>query len=126
MNKQTKIDDILIQMISPKLQEIDERFSRGEGLSNEDINTLLLKSQFNHINHLDEKLNEVTADVASLKLDFASLRYEVKTEISSLKVEIASMKTDVQAAINKNMQWSIGLIAFIVTALKVVDTIWHR
>ena len=140
MNKQTKIDDLLIQMISPKLKEIDERFSRGEGLSNEDINTLLLKSQFNHINHLDEKLDEVTADVASLKLDFvglksefSSLKYEVKseiaglkTEISGLKVEIASMKTDVQTSINKNMQWSIGLIAFIVTALKIVDTIWHR
>ena len=133
VNKQTKIDDLLIQMISPKLKEIDERFSRGEGLSNEDINTLLLKSQFNHINHLDEKLDEVTADVASLKLDFvgmksefASLKYEVKTEIASLKVEIAGMKTDVQTSINKNMQWSIGLIAFIVTALKIVDTIWHR
>lgn len=133
VNKQTKIDDLLIQMISPKLKEIDERFSKGEGLSNEDINTLLLKSQFNHINHLDEKLDEVTADVASLKLDFvgmksefASLKYEVKSEIASLKVEIATMRTDVQSAINKNMQWSIGLIAFIVTALKIVDTIWHR
>lgn len=60
MNKQTKIDDMLIEMISPKLKEIEERFSKGEGLSNEDINTLLLKSQFNHINHLDQKLNEVT------------------------------------------------------------------
>ena len=140
VNKQTKIDDLLIQMISPKLKEIDERFSRGEGLSHEDINTLLLKSQFNHINHLDEKLDEFTADVASLKLDFvgmksefASLKYEVKTEsaglkteIASLRVEIANMRTDVQTSINKNMQWSIGLIAFIVTALKIVDTIWHR
>ena len=140
VNKQTEIDDLLIQMISPKLKEIDERFSRGEGLSNEDINTLLLKSQFNHINHLGEKLDEVTADVSSLKLDFvglksefASLKYEVKAEVGSLKgeignlkVEIANMKTEVQSAINKNMQWSIGLIAFIVTALKIVDTIWHR
>jgi uncharacterized coiled-coil DUF342 family protein len=140
VNKQTKIDDLLIQMISPKLKEIDERFSKGEGLSNEDINTLLLKSQFNHINHLDLKLDEVTADVSSLKLDFvglksefASLKYEVKAEIGSLigeignlKIEIANMKTEVQSAINKNMQWSIGLIAFIVTALKIVDTIWHR
>ena len=140
MNTQTKMDDLLIQMISPKINEIEERFSKGEGLKSEDINTLLLKSQFNHINHLDAKLDEVTADVASLKLDFASLKYEVKTEISGLKVEfanlkidianlkidIANLKTDIQSTINKNMQWSIGLIAFIVTALKVVDTIWHR
>ena len=140
MNKQTKMDELLIQMISPKINEIEERFSRGEGLKSEDINTLLLKSQFNHINHLDAKLDEVTDDVASLRLEFgglksdfsslksefASLKYEVKTEISGLRVDIANLKTDIQTSINKNMQWSIGLIAFIVTALKVVDTIWHR
>ena len=168
MTSQTNIDDRLLQMISPKINEIEERFSRGEGLKSEDINTLLLKSQFNHINHLDSKLNEVTADVANLRLEFgglksdfsslksdfselksefASFKYEVKTEIGSLKVEISSLKveisglkveiagiktdianlkTDIQSAINKNMQWSIGLITFIVTALKIIDTIWHR
>ena len=137
MSNQTKIDDILIQMISPKLKEIEGRFSSGEGLSTEDINTLLLKSQFNHINHLDEKLNEVTADVASLKLEFAGL----KGEFNSLKSEFKLLETSLNArmslmeetlqrkmqeAINKNMQWSIGLIAFIVTALKVIDMIWKK
>jgi uncharacterized coiled-coil DUF342 family protein len=114
MNKQTKIDDMLIERISPKLKEIEERFSKGEGLSNEDINTLLLKSQFNHINHLDQKLNEVTANVSSLKLDFANLRAEVKSEIGTIKIDMAEMRTDmatmrteVQSAINNNMQWSI-------------------
>ena len=147
MASQTNIDDMLLQMISPKINEIEERFSRGEGLKSEDINTLLLKSQFNHINHLDSKLNAVTEDVANLRIEFGSLKsdfselkaefatfkYEVKTEIASLKVEIAGIKTDIanlktviQSAINKNMQWSIGMIAFIVTALKVIDTIWHR
>ena len=62
---QTKVDDILIEMITPKVREIEERFSRGEGLSNEDINTLLLKSQYNHINHLNKKLDEVTAAVVA-------------------------------------------------------------
>jgi hypothetical protein len=51
---------MIIEMISPKVKEIEERFSKGESLSNEDVNTLLLKSQFNHINYLDDKLNEVT------------------------------------------------------------------
>lgn len=140
MANQTKVDDLLIKMIAPKIQEIESRFSNGEGLNSEDVNTLLLKSQYNHINHLDDKLNEVTADVASLKLDFAhlksdfaSLRSEVKIEISVMKTEIAhirtdiaSMKAEVQQSINKNMQWSIGLIAFLVTALKLADTIWHH
>ena len=63
----TRVDDLLIEMITPKVKEIEEKFSQGKGLTQEDINTLLLKSQYNHINHLDQKLNEVTADVASLK-----------------------------------------------------------
>jgi len=69
-----KVDDMLIKMISPRIKEIEEKFSRGEGLDQEDINTLLLKSQYSHINHLDIKLDEVTADVASLKGDFSALK----------------------------------------------------
>jgi uncharacterized coiled-coil DUF342 family protein len=73
MNHKSKIEDMLLEMIQPKLTEIEERFSRGEGLTGEDVNTLLLKSQFNHINHLDLRLDEVVADVASLKIDFKQL-----------------------------------------------------
>ncbi|KZY89310.1 hypothetical protein [Oleiphilus sp. HI0086] len=164
----TKVDDMLIQMIQPKLEEIETRFSNGEGLSSEDINTLLLKSQYNHINHLDEKLNEVTDSVASLKGEFAGLKGEfagLKGEFAGLKGEFSDLKGDftglrgefvglkgefklleqkvnkgfelmgarmdafekrielkISEAINKNMRWSIGLIALIVTVLKLADT----
>jgi len=87
MNK-TKVDDMLIEMISPRIKEIEEKFSRGEGLDQEDINTLLLKSQYNHINHLDLKLDEVTADVASLKGEFSDL----KGELTSLRGEFTGLK----------------------------------
>jgi uncharacterized coiled-coil DUF342 family protein len=73
MNQKSKIEDMLLEMIQPKLTEIEERFSRGEGLTGEDVNTLLLKSQFNHINHLYIRLDAVVADVASLKTDFKQL-----------------------------------------------------
>ena len=126
MGSKTKIDDILIEMISPKIKAIEEKFSKGEGLSNEDVNTLLLKSQFNHINHLDSKLNEVTADVASLKTEFANLKTEfadLKTEFANLRADFANLKTEIQVTINKNMQWSMGLIAFVVTVLKIIDIV---
>ena len=144
--KKTKIDDILIEMISPKLKEIEERFSRGEGLDNDDINTLLLKSQFNHINHLDSKLNEVTASVHHLKSDFEKLDLRfvgleekfgglegkfggLEEKFGGLEEKLSirmnalenSLDLKIQRAINVNMRWSIGLIAFIVTALKVID-----
>ena len=43
----TRVDDMLIEMITPKVKQIEEKFGNGEGLSQDDINTLLLKSQYN-------------------------------------------------------------------------------
>ena len=135
-----KVDDMLIQMIQPKLDEIETRFSNGEGLTSEDINTLLLKSQYNHINHLDMKLNEVTADIASLKDDFNGVKGEftgLKGEFKLLEEKVNKgfelqevkmmafeqrIELKISEAINKNMRWSIGLIALIVTVLKLADT----
>lgn len=60
-------------MITPRLKEIEERFSHGQGLTQDDINTLLLKSQYNHINHLNMRLNEVAASVVALEGKFQGL-----------------------------------------------------
>ena len=161
-SNKTNFEDTLVEMISPKIKNIEEKFSKGQGLSSEDVITLLLKSQFNHINHLDQKLNEVTNDVANLKVQFESLRADVKTQLAEFKTDIAEFKTDiaeiktdianfkrdvksdiadfkidikndianlninVHKAINKNMQWSIGVITFIVTAIKVFDMIMGK
>jgi hypothetical protein len=84
----TRVDDMLIEMISPKVKEIEEKFGRGEGLTQEDINTLLLKSQYNHINHLDNKLNEVVADVSSLKGEFKLLETSVNAKLDVFKSDI--------------------------------------
>ncbi|QEP43514.1 hypothetical protein D5085_10490 [Ectothiorhodospiraceae bacterium BW-2] len=89
---------MLIEMISPQIKEIEERFSRGEGLSRDDINTLLLKSQYNHINHLDKKLDEVAADVASLKGEFNDLKGEfsdLKGDFNSLRGEFKLLEANV-------------------------------
>jgi len=146
MNHKSKIEDMLLEMIQPKLTEIEERFSRGEGLNGEDVNTLLLKSQFNHINHLDLRLDEVVGDVASLKTDFKQLetkftglenKFEVletkfdalesrlDAKIDSLIVQFNEFKMElrleIQMAIHKSMKWSIGLLAFIITFLKALE-----
>lgn len=146
MNHKSKIEDMLLEMIQPKLTEIEVQFSRGEGLNGEDVNTLLLKSQFNHINHLDLRLDEVVADVASLKTDFKQLEtkftgLENKFEVletrfdaleSRLDAKIDSLiaqfnefkmelRLEIQMAIHKSMKWSIGLLAFIITFLKALE-----
>ena len=98
MNK-TKVDDMLIEMITPKVKQIEEKFGNGEGLTQDDINTLLLKSQYNHINHLDLKLDEVTADVASLKGEFNGLKGEfngLKGEFNLLRGEFDTFKAEMR------------------------------
>jgi flagellar capping protein FliD len=87
MNK-TRVDNILLEMISPKIKEIEEKFSRGEGLDENDVQLLLLKSQFNHINHLDDKLNEVTASVVNLEHKFEKLEQKVNIDIARLEEKL--------------------------------------
>ena len=131
----TKVDDMLIEMISPKVKEIEEKFARGEGLSQGDINTLLLKSQYNHINHLDEKLDEVTESVVSLKNEFSDLKGEfsglrgeflgLRGEFSGLRGEFELLKISIehtiQKALNRNMVMLFGMMGFFLTLSKLID-----
>ena len=73
MKKNIKIENLLLEMIQPRIQLIENKFSLGEELTDQDVNTLLMKSAFNHINHLDQRLDEVAAVVAQLRMDFCEL-----------------------------------------------------
>jgi len=146
MNK-TRVDDMLIEMIEPKIREINEKFSNGESLSQDDINTLLLKSQYNHINHLDDKLNETVESVKNIenrldkfeqkmngdfsalegkfnsleeryKSDFKSLEERYKSDFEQLKKDI---EVTIQKALNKNMMMLIVVIGFFITLSKIID-----
>jgi len=120
MNK-TKVDDMLIEMISPKVKQIEEKFGNGEGLSQDDINTLLLKSQYNHINHLDMKLDEVTADVASLKGEFNGLKGEFNEFKAQIIASNEQTKREIQESINSTMKWYIGSAGIVLVVLKALD-----
>ena len=117
----TRVDDMLIDMISPKIKEIEEKFSSGQGLNQEDINTLLLKSQYNHINHLDEKLNEVTADVASLKGEFNELKGEFNTKFAQLETKFEQAQVKMQETIISTMRWYIGGAGIVLVIIKALD-----
>ncbi|MDC9728076.1 MAG: hypothetical protein PSN04_01960 [Methyloprofundus sp.] len=119
----TRVDDMLIEMISPKIKEIEEKFSNAQGLNQEDINTLLLKSQYNHINHLDDKLNEVTADVASLKGDFSSLEGKFSSLEGKFDLLNEKIEHTIQKALNKNMMLLITVMGCFVILSKLIDRI---
>ena len=143
----TNVDEMLIEMITPKVTEIQKKFSDGGALTQDDINTLLLKSQYNHINHLDSKLNEVVADVASLKGEFnnkfnglksefdekfnglkgefnglrgefALLEQSVTSKIDNLKID---MEKTIEKALNRNMMALMALMGFFLTLSKIID-----
>ena len=138
MNK-TRVDDILIEMISPKIKEIEERFSSGQGLSQDDINTLLLKSQYNHINHLDDKLDEVTASVVALEGKFTALEgkftalegkfntfkaemsAEFEKRIGGLETKFEQAQVKMQETIIGTMRWYIGGAGVVLIVLKALD-----
>ncbi len=147
----TKVDDMLIEMIEPKLKEIEEKFSGGGALTQDDINTLLLKSQYNHINHLDMKLNEVVDSVVALEhkfvhleqkltSDFANLEQKVISDMANLEQKLTSdfanleqkvtsdianleqkIEATIQAALNKNMTMLIVVIGAFLTLSKIID-----
>ncbi|MDO9011753.1 MAG: hypothetical protein Q7U78_08100, partial [Gallionella sp.] len=114
-----RVDDMLIEMITPKVREIEEKFGRGEGLSQDDINTLLLKSQYNHINHLDHKLDEVVNSVVALEGKFAGLEGKFSTfkaemvgefekRMGALEIKFEQAQVKMQETIISTMKWYIG------------------
>ena len=120
MNK-TRVDDMLIEMITPKIKEIEEKFSSGKGLNQEDINTLLLKSQYNHINHLDDKLNEVTASVVALEEKFVGLENRFTALENRFELQNEKIEATIQKALNKNMMTLIVVLGAFMTLSKIID-----
>jgi predicted nucleic acid-binding Zn-ribbon protein len=105
MNK-TKVDDMLIEMIAPKLKEIEEKFSGGGALTQDDINTLLLKSQYNHINHLDTKLNEVVGSVFALEQKFTHLEQNfnhLEKNFNHLEQKLSSDMANLEQKLSSDM-----------------------
>ena len=122
-------------MISPKIKEIEEKFSTGQALTQDDINTLLLKSQYNHINHLDDKLNEVTQSVINLESRFEKRFGEMETKFANLETKFANLETKfanletkfeqaqirMQQTIITTMKWYIGGAGVVLVLLKALD-----
>jgi len=88
--QKTRVDDMLLEMIEPKIREINEKFTSGKSLTQDDINTLLLKSQYNHINHLDDKLNETVESVKNLEVKFEKLEQKYESDFEKLEQKYES------------------------------------
>jgi acyl carrier protein phosphodiesterase len=151
MRKTAKIENQLLEMIQPRIQLIENKFSNGEALSDQDVNTLLLKSAFNHMNHFDLRLDEVAADVAQLRIDFCGLEgrflelegrfhalegkfhaleakfHALEARFETLEARFISFESRMEATIEKtmksNIKWTLGLMTFCLTLFKIIDLV---
>lgn len=144
MRKNTKIENQLLEMIQPRIQLIENKFSNGEALSDQDVNTLLLKSAFNHINHFEMRLDELAADMAQLRLDFSELEIKfhhlesrfyalegkfqtLEARFETLEARFISFESRMEATIEKtmksNIKWTLGLMTFCLTLFKIIDLV---
>lgn len=121
----TRVDDMLMEMITPKIKEIEKKFTSRQGLNQEDINTLLLKSQHNHISHLDNKLNEVANSIVALEKRFDTKFEILKKRFMGLenKFDLLSEKMEhtMQKALNNNMMSLIAMIGAMLILSKIID-----
>ena len=144
MRKTAKIENQVLEMIQPRIQLIENKFSNGEALSDQDVNTLLLKSAFNHMNHFDLRLDEVAADVAQLRTDFCGLEgrflelegrfhvlegrfHALEAKFETLEARFISFESRMEAIIEKtmksNIKWTLGLMTFCLTLFKIIDLV---
>ncbi|WP_424948011.1 hypothetical protein [Candidatus Spongiihabitans sp.] len=122
MKPSMTIETQLIEMIAPRVDDIKTRFGNGEALQPDDINTLLLHSQYNHIHHLDQRLDEVADSVTALRGDFVGLKNDfalLQKDFALLQKDFASLKneiaTAIQTALNRNMMQMMFLIGGLYT-----------
>ncbi|MEY4986518.1 MAG: hypothetical protein RL567_297 [Bacteroidota bacterium] len=154
MKKNIRIENQLLEMIQPRIQLIENKFSNGEALTDHDVNTLLIKSAFNHISHLDDRLDAIATDMAQLRLDFCGLEVKfhelegrfhelegrfhaleakfqaLEARFETLEARFVSFESRIEATIEKtmksNIRWTLGLITFTLTIFKIVDMIVHN
>lgn len=96
------IDDELVNSIlNAAVTKANENMKKKGTIDLEDAIPLMLKSQFNHIKHLE--MNMVTKD------QFESLRREMKSELGSLGREMGGLR------------WMVGMIGIGIALLAILQ-----
>jgi len=90
----TKMDDVILESLKPQVEGIKKNLASGGGLSHEDIITLTLYTQGNHINHIDMRMDALCEEFSTLRTDFSALREDVNGKLSGLEVKIERVRGD--------------------------------
>jgi len=111
----TKMDDVILESLKPQVEEIKKKLASGGSLSHEDIITLTLYTQGNHINHIDmrmdsmderiggieKRMDSLCVDFAGLRADFTCLESKVESKIAGLESKIDSRISGLEVKLEK-------------------------
>jgi len=91
------MDDNILLMLQPRLSDISTRFAQEGKISTDDVHTLLLQSQYNHINHLDDEITLIRTEMVDIRQEFQDLRHEMKQEITRLDFKMEKMELGIRS-----------------------------
>jgi Skp family chaperone for outer membrane proteins len=128
----TNVEDTFVSLVLKEAEKVEEKFAKGETLSSNDMHTLVLKTQVNHINHLDKKLDETVDSVKKLEQKFETIerkfenleqKFDAKFETIEQKFETMEQKFEakLEKAINTQTKWLISGAGVLVITMKLLD-----
>jgi len=97
----TKMDDVILESLKPQVEGIKKNLASGGGLSHEDIITLTLYTQGNHINHIDMRMDALCEEFSTLRTDFSALREDIYSRFSKLEASVDSKLSGLEVKIER-------------------------
>ncbi|MCL2284296.1 MAG: hypothetical protein FWC26_13350 [Fibromonadales bacterium] len=90
----TRMDDVILESLKPQVEEIKKKLASGGSLSHEDIITLTLYTQGNHINHIDLRMDALDEKFNAISVSFEKLRADVSDKMSEFGVKLEKFRGD--------------------------------
>jgi hypothetical protein len=139
-------DQILMAFLNKRSEVALAEIKETGGLSESNAMPLMLKSQFNHIAHLDLKLNDLELRFSEMSLqmrelitrkefqqEFKILRAEVQLDNANIRQEMSQMKKELllemkeqSKTLQSEFRWLLGTgLAFISVLMTVLQVFMH-
>ena len=122
----TKMYDVILESLKPKVEEIKKKIASGGGLLHEDIITLTLYTQGNHINHIDMRMDSLCESFSTLREDFSVLRTDIYSKISGLESRLELKIERVRGDFAKMTAVIGGISAAAVAVATVITSILQK
>lgn len=115
------LDDLLLASLEPQVEKVKEKFANGEKLIRDDFYLLLLKTQYNHLSHLDIEIEKLNDSYVDLKEEIKDLKRDNEVKFAEVNTKFAEMKAEMNRLISNQTKWFVGAITLIAVIFKLID-----